>query len=183
MRKHLLTSLVWVGGIVTERIVPLEAWLAIMGLLAVVTFWLYRNKVAGLFRFRKRYVSQGDALISLADAVTKAWAIKKMRELPEFKTLARDRPQDVLRRLAERIFDGGDPSLSIRGVIGNPPLEQTVEAPEEYTFSDDLTEMTHITGDGRCYRELRVRWTDIETSIRQRTGLSLDREKGHEASE
>lgn len=154
----------------TERIVPLEAWLAIVGLLAVATFWLYRNEVTDLFRFHKRYVSQGDALIPLADAITRAWAIKKMRELPELKTLARDRPQDVFRRLAERIFDGVDPSLSIRGVIGDPPLEQTVGEPERYTFSDDLTEMTHITGDGRRYRELRVRWSDIERSIRQRTG-------------
>lgn len=104
----------------------------------------------------------------MADAIAKAWEIEEIRRLPEFVTLARDRPQDVLRRLAERIFDGSDPSLSIRGVIGNPPVEQTVERPHEYDLVNGLTEMTHLTGDGRHYRDLRVRWADIERSIRQR---------------
>lgn len=112
--------------------------------------------------------AQVDGPIPLADAIAKAWEIEEIRRLPEFVTLARDRPQDVLRRLAERIFDGSDPSLSIRGVIGNPPVEQTVERPHEYDLVNGLTEMTHLTGDGRHYRDLRVRWADIERSIRQR---------------
>lgn len=112
--------------------------------------------------------SQVDGPIPLADAIVKAWEIEEIRRLPEFVTLASDRPQDVLRRLAERIFDGSDPNLSIRGVIGNPPIEQTVEHPHEYDFENDLTEMNHMTGDGRRYRELRIRWSDIERSVRRR---------------
>ena len=105
----------------------------------------------------------------LSDAIAKAWTIKEMRELSEFEALARDRPQDLYRRLAERIFDGGDPTLSIRGVIGDPPLEQTVESLEKYAFSDDLTEMVSLFDEERRYRDLRVQWSDIETSILRRT--------------
>lgn len=106
--------------------------------------------------------------IPLADAMVKAWNIEGIRDLPEFQALARERPQDIYRRLAECIFDGRDPSLSIRGVIGEPPLDQIVESPHEYTFANDLVQMTHIADDGRCYRDLRVSWPDVEASIRRR---------------
>ena len=107
--------------------------------------------------------------MALADAIAKAWTIKEICELPEFEALARDRPQDIYRRVAEHIFDGHDSSLSIRGVIGDPPLEQTVESLEKYTFSDDLTEMVYLFDEKRRYRDLRVQWSDIETSILRRT--------------
>ena len=135
--------------------------------------WDKRQKIARPIHAKS---SKSNSPIPLADAITKAWAIKEMRELPEFKTLARDRPQVLYRRLSERIFDGSDSNLSIRGVIGNPPLDQTVESPEQYAFSDDLTEMIHISDDSRRYRELRVLWSDIETSIRQRTESATEGE-------
>lgn len=110
-----------------------------------------------------------DGLIPLADAMAKAWRIKEVRQLPEFEKLARERPQDVPRRLAERLFDGRDTSLSIVGVVGDPPIEHTVEHPHECKFSNDLKGMVHIFDDDLHYRDLRVRWPDIRTNIRQRT--------------
>ena len=115
-------------------------------------------------------------LIPLSDALVRAWDMKEVRELPEFETLVRERPRALYRRLAERIFDGGDPRLSIRGVTGNPPLERTVEPMEEYGFSDDLTEMIHLFDENRRYRDLHVMWPDIEASLRQRTVPSTEGE-------
>lgn len=150
-----VTPWTWWGGAAAIAMI----WVA-------VEVWLYRRR---LLKHRAKS-SKRDGFIPLADAMVRAWKIEEIRRLPEFEKLARERPQDVLRRLAERIFDGGDPSLSILGVVGEPPLEQLIEHPHEYEFVNDLTEIAHITGDGRRYRELRVRWSDIERSIRQRTG-------------
>ena len=124
-----------------------------------------RVKRAVVRRFRNR--ARGD-YIPLADAVVRAWNIEGIRDLPEFQTAPRERPQDIYRRLAESIFDGGDPSLSIRGVIGELPLDQIVESPHEYTFANDLTEMTHVADEGRCYRDLWVSWPDVEATIRRK---------------
>ena len=123
-----------------------------------------------LLRFFRFDTPTEESSTLLSDAMLRAWQMKEIRELPEFQTLARERPQDIYRRLAERIFDGRDPSLSIRGVIGEPPLDQIVESPHEYTFANDLVQMTHIADDGRCYRDLRVSWPDVEASIRRRMG-------------
>ena len=178
MRKCLLAAfLIALDGLI-GFLFGVESFVIATVVLGLACAYVYRaelhSALMAVFRKLRLPLPQGseggENHISLSDAVTRAWEIEEIRRLPEFEKLVRDRPQDVLRRLAERIFDGGDPSLSIRGVIGVPPLEQKVETPEEYTFSDDLTEMTHVTGDGRCYRELRVRWSDIERSIRQRTG-------------
>lgn len=107
--------------------------------------------------------------IPLADAMVRAWNIEGIRDLPEFQTLARERPQDIYRRLAERIFDGGDPNLSIRGSRSRfHPQEEVISEPYMYTVSDDLTAMTSIGDATACYRDLRVRWSDVEASIRVR---------------
>ena len=96
-----------------------------------------------LLRFFRVGTPREENPILLSDAMLRAWQMKEIRELPEFQTLARERPQDIYRRLAERIFDGRDPSLSIRGVIGEPPLDQIVESPHEYAFANDLARPIH----------------------------------------
>ena len=185
MRKHLLAAFLMALDGLIALLFGVEAFVIATVVLGLGCAYAYRAELhsacRAVFGISRLPLPQGgeggDSHIPLSDAVTRAWEIEEIRRLPEFERLVRDRPQDVLRRLAERIFDGGDPSLSIRGVIGDPPLEQTVETPEKYTFSDDLTEMTHITGDGRRYRELRVRWSDIEASIRQRTEAASSQEE------